>query len=270
MNYTDAFRLIEADVLAWLQSDPIIGQLPGVLVEPGEVESALDMKVTQAIGLGADGKIGLGYLVLPIEDMMDDEPEVTFGALKLPLRVQFVENKILNAGPRGRKIPIRVIAAYAEKILKVYSAANLCTDAIPDKNAVTLFTPERDQNLRVCQINLHTYESDTAVFSSLSSPMFTVTDKNANPVTQFPAAGNYPYTVTVTADAGAQIYSTQDGTPPWPGQAANAETKFAGVLTTAALYAPALVIDAPCFLRLRAFDAARVSVGSKISSIVFQ
>lgn len=253
MDYTDLYQMVEQDVFAFLQSDPKFCNLPGAVIEPGSVEGMIAEKVGKAIGAGSDGKVGLGYIVLPIEELMDDYPEDPFSALKIPIGVQIIENTILNHGPRGRKLPIRALAAYGEKILKVYSAANLTTDFIPEKNAINLFTPDRDKTLRICQINLYTYESDVNIFQQVSSPFLTP----SAPVSQFAGQNVYPFTVTIAAPDSDFVYYTTDGSPPWKGNGAAAKWDGQPVAVTG-----------PCFFRTRGFSNTK-NVGSKCSSIYF-
>jgi hypothetical protein len=253
MKYTDLYQLIEQDVFGFLASDPIMGQRAGAVIEPGSVASAIQKAVTKAIGAGVDGKVGIGWLVLPIEDLIDADPEVTFGPLKLPICVQIVENTLLNQGPHGPKLPIRVLAAYAEKILKAYSAQNLTTDLIPEKNAISLFTPDKDDhpNMRVCQINLFTYESDPVAFTQVSSPYLTPDHTLGNA---------YPYFVTIAAPDADEVWWTVDGSNPWAGTKA--------IQTSATLWdGNPVPVTGQCLFRARGFAAGEV--GSKCSSIYF-
>lgn len=252
MKFTDLYQVIEQDILAFLQSDEIIGQRPGALIEPGAVESILDEDVTKVLAAGMDGKVGLGFMVLPIEDLIDETPEVIFGALKLPIKIQWVENVVLNQGPRGAKIPIRSMASYCQKVLKSYSAQNLTTDFIPEENAISLFTPSRDENLRVCQINLFTYESDPVNFRQCASPFLT----SSAPVSLTAGENVYPFTVTIGAESGSAVFWTLDGSHPHKANAAATEWDGQPV-----------IIDAPCFFRARAFKAG--ALGSATSSIYF-
>ena len=255
MNYKDLYQAIEQDLFAFLQSDSVMGRRAGVLLEPGTVQGAIDGAVLKAIAAGADGKIGLGFIVWPVEDMIDDEPEVTFGALKLPLCIDIVENKILNAGPRGANYPIRAMASYCEKIVKAYSAQNLTTDIIPEQNAIVMMSKHDDENLRVAEIHLHTYESDPFAFQQVSSLFLTP----SAPVSLTPGQNVYPMAVTIQADAGSTVYYTTDGSPPWAGNGAAA--KWDG--------ASQVKIPNAQFFRARAFNNAAGYIGSKCSSIYF-
>ncbi len=251
MLYTDLYRLIEQDVLAMLQSDPVLGALPGEVCEPGDVASILTDKVQKAIGKGSDGKVGLGYLVLAIENLLDPDPEVPFGALRIPVVVQFVENVVLNRGPKGRNLPLRSAAAYAQKLLKSYWAQNLCTDLVPEQHAISLFTPDRDETLRVCQLNFYTFEADPNLLQDLATPML-ATD---HPIGD-PGSNVYPFQVTIAAPGATAVYWTTDNSHPWSGNAA------------AQLWnGNAVQVNGPCLLRVRAFAPGYIA--SKISSLWF-
>jgi hypothetical protein len=252
MKYTDTFRMIEQDLFAFLQSDPILGRRAGAVVEPGSVQSSVLKKVTEALAAGPDTKVGLGWIVLPIEDLIDADPEVEFGPLKLPIVVHIVESVILNQGPHGPKIPIRCLAAYTQKILKSYSATNLTTDLIPESDSISLFSKHDDENLRFCQIAFHTYESDPVAFQQVSSPFLTP----SAPVSLVPGQNVYPMAVTILAPGVDAVYYTTDGSHPW--EKNPAAVKWLG---------GAVNIQGKCFFRSRAFTAGQL--GSKTSSIFF-
>jgi hypothetical protein len=255
VKYTDNFDRIEADIFGYLQSDPLMGARAGVRIEPGAPVSVVATKVSKAIGAGTDGKVGLGYCVLPIEDLIDDQPETEFGPLRLPIMVDIVENVLLNAGQRGPQIPIRWLAAYAQKILKCYSAVNLITDNIPEREAISVFTKHDDDNLRVCRIKFHTYESDPVLFQQVSSPGLTPNTA----VSSTPGVNQYPMSVTFTPFEAAEIWFTTDGSHPWSGNAA--ATKWDGATPVA--------IAGPCLFRARGFNTPAGLLGSKSSSIYF-
>lgn len=264
MIYTDLFQTIEQDILAYLQSDAVMGLRSGTLLEPGAVESSVANKVNQAIGAGPDGKVGIGFVVLAIEDLIDDMPEVNFGPLKIPVGVHIVENVLLNNGPRGAKIPIRVLAAYGQKILKPYSATNLITDLVPDNAAISLFTKHDDENIRFCAVNFHTYESDPVPFTQVSSPFLTP----SAPVSSTPGQNVYPMSVTIAAPDADEVWWSIDGSNPWAGLPANADANFKGIQTAAVKWdGNPVKIAGPCFFRARGFRAG--NVGSKTSSIFF-
>jgi len=229
-----------------------MGKRAGAVIEPGSVQSSVGKRVTEVIGAGPDGKVGLGWIILPIEDLIDADPEVEFGPLKLPIVVHIVENVVLNQGPHGPKIPIRVLAAYAQKILKVYSAQNLTTDLIPESAAISLFSKHDDENLRFCQIAFHTYESDPAVFQQVSSPFLTP----SAPVSLISGQNVYPMSVSIQAPGVDSVYYTTDGSHPW--SCNKAAVKWPG---------GAVNIPGPCFFRSRAFQGTQI--GSKTSSIYF-
>ena len=92
MNYTDLWPLIQRDLLACLQADAFLAGLPGMLIEPGAPEATVQAAVTKVLGPQPNGRSGAGYLVLPVEQAFDDNPNLPLGPLKMPVTIQFVEN----------------------------------------------------------------------------------------------------------------------------------------------------------------------------------
>lgn len=255
MIYTDNFKKFEDDIFGVLAADPVMGQRGGARIEPGAPVSVVAAAVEKAVGVGKDGKVGLGWCVLPIEELIDDEPQVEFGPFKIPIFVDIVENVLLNQGPRGPKIPIRMLAAYAQKILKPYAAQNFFTDLVPENSAVILFTKHDDENLRVCRLRFYAYESDPFPFKQVDSPLLVPDHTVANVA----GANQYPFNVTITDASAAEVWFTTDGSHPWSG---NPAAKLWDGQSSVA-------ITAPCLLRARGFNDPLQMVGSKCSSIYF-
>lgn len=207
MTYTDLWPLIQADILGVIQADPFLGARNGVLVEPGDVQSNVEAKIATVIGPGADGKNGVGFLVLPIERAEDENPSMPFGPLRLTLTIQWCENVIVNNSPTGTKTPIRVYAALTEKILKLYTPVNLTQSLVPATPVISEFTAPANKNLRMGRVEFYAGEADDRPLNRLSRPQISV------------AGTGYPYTVTVTAPGAAQEYWTTDGSHPWSGNA---------------------------------------------------
>jgi hypothetical protein len=251
MNYTDLWPLIQADLLACLQADAFFAGRPGVLIEPGSPEQVLTAKVNAALAQGTDGKCGAGFLVLPIEEAHDDHANLPLGPLKMPVRVQFVENVVVNRGPRGTGIPIRVYAARAEKVLKLYWPVFLAKGLRPQNPVISEFTPERDENLRVGQLNFEAEEDDNTQLIKLPRPQITPNDGQGN-------GGAHPQTVTITAGGGATaIYYTLDNSHPWSGNPA------------ATLYTSPFNVSTACLVRARAFAAGVLYLGSDTAAVSF-
>lgn len=233
MNYTDLWPAIQQDLLAALLADEMIGARPGVLIEPGDTLSAVEAKVAQALGAGADGKNGVGFLVLPIERARDDQPNIPAGPLKLTLTIQFVENVIVNRGVRGTRLPVRVWCARAVKLLKLYTPVLFTQSLVPATPLLSEFTPDRDENLRVGQIEFTALEADSTPTPKLNRPQFSAT------------SSAWPCQVTIAAgDAPDQIFWTRDGSHPWSGNPA--ATLYDGT---------PINVDGPCLIRARSFKA---------------
>jgi len=231
MTYQDLWPLIQRDIYGVLCADELIGTRKGVLLEPGDVESIVESKVAAALGVGKDGKPGVGFLVLPIEKAEDPHGSNPQGPLKLTLSVQFVENVTLNRGLRGTGLPLRIWAARAEKLLKLYTPVQLTANLAPANPVITEFTPDRDANLRVCQVEFTAFEADSAPTLKLNRPAITI------------SGSDYPYTATVTLAGADAIYWTTDGSHPWEGN------------PTATLYNGPVSITEVCLFRARAFKS---------------
>lgn len=240
MKYQDLWPLIQADILGVLQADDFIGTRTGVLVEPGDIDSKINTKLAKIVGAGLDGKLGVGFLVLPIESAEDENPGVPGGALKLTITVQFVENVIVNQGSTGTGFPIRLYAARAAQILKLYTPVGLTQNLVPRKPVVAEFTDDTNKNLRCGNVEFYATEADYIRFNRLPRPI----------VTQTPGL---PCLVTVTAPGATDIFYTTDGSHPYARNAA------------ATPYTQPVPVTQPCLFRVRSF--APDSVGSDTAAI---
>ncbi|MGA2243814.1 MAG: chitobiase/beta-hexosaminidase C-terminal domain-containing protein [Verrucomicrobiota bacterium] len=241
MNYQDLWPLIQQDILGCLQADAFLGARQGVPIEPGDIGDILAAKINKAVSTGIDGKIGAAFLVLPIEEAQDENANLPGGPLRLTIRIQFVENVTLNRGPRGTGTPIRVYAAWAVKVLKLYTPVGLTQSLVPAEPVLHEFTRDDDANLRVGQLKFHAAEADFRPFQRVSRPGIIVTGAPVSSPGSYQLTG--PATVAVTApdaDPG-QIYYTTDNSHPYQGQ------------PTAQVYNGPVTITAPCLFRVRAF-----------------
>lgn len=255
MHYQDLWPLIQQDALGCLQAHELIGTRLGVAVEPGDVAGALDAKVARAVGAGLDGKVGVGFLVLPIEKASDDNVSLPGGPLRLTITVQFVENVTLNRGPRGTQLPCRVWIAVAEKALKLYTPVGLTQNFVPASPVIHEFTSDKDDNLRVGQLEFTAVEADFKPFLRVNRPQIGVTGAAPTASNSYQLQGTANVTVTSPdADAG-QIYYTTDGSHPYQGNA------------TAQVYNGPVAVTAPCLFRVRAF--AKGKTGSDTAAVNF-
>ena len=256
MNYRDLWPVIQQDVLGFLSAHEFIGARPGVAVEPGSTEDELDRKVGQAIALGKDGKIGIGFFVLPIEQATDENASMPGGPLKLTITIQFVENVTMNRGPRGTQLPCRVWIAEAEKALKLYTPVGLTQNFVPSSPVIHEFTPDKDEDLRVGQLEFTAVEADFKPYAKVNRPQIIVTGAaTTSSPNSYQLTG--PATVTVNApdaDPG-QVFYTTDGSHPWAGNA------------TATPYTAPVAVTQPCLFRVRAF--AHGKVGSDTAAANF-
>lgn len=199
MNYTDIIPLIQADIYAVLRADPIIGLRAGVLMEKGDVASIFAESLVKCGKAGSDNKVGLGFIVYPIEECQWEDPNVAYGPLRLPIVIQFVENVTANRGTHGTGYTLRQLATYAAKVLSSYGPTGLATDLIPEKNVLTLFTAPDDENLRVAQLNFYCYEADPVVLEQVSCPQIVFDGVDA---------------CTITCADATSIWVTYDGSHP--------------------------------------------------------
>lgn len=239
-EYKDLWPLIQQDVLGALSAHQFIGNRVGVAVEPGDVAGSLDRKVQTAIGPGLDGRQGVGFLVLPIEQASDDNSSMPGGPLKLTITVQFVENVVINRGPRGTGLPCRIWIALAEKALKLYTPVGLTQNFVPASPVIHEFTPDKDSDLRVGQVEFSAVEADFTPFQKVNRPQISVVGVQA-----LACPGAYqlagPATVTVTAPDADTLYYTTDGSHPYDRNAA------------ATIYAGPVTITDSCLFRVRGF-----------------
>jgi len=250
MNYTDLWPLIQKDILGCLQADGFLAARPGVLVEPGATAAVLEAKTTAALGAGADGKFGAGYLVLPIESAEDENANLPQGPLKLPITVQLVENVLVNNGPRGTGVPLRVYAARAEKVLKLYTPVGLTQALTPANPVIAHFTQGPDANLRSCRVSFRASEADAAPLIKLPRPQITPNDGQGN-------GGAHPQTVTIACAGATAIYYTLDNSHPWSGNPA------------AVRYAGPFVVSAAGMVRARGFAVGPQYLGSDTAAVSF-
>jgi hypothetical protein len=221
-----------------------------MLIEPGAPAATVQAAVTKVLGPQANGRSGAGYLVLPVEQAFDDNASLPLGPLKLPVTIQFVENVVVNRGPRGTNIPIRVYAARAEKVLKLYWPVFLGKPFKPRHPVITEFTPQRDETLRVGQLNFETEEDDNTQLLKLPRPNLQPNDGQGN-------GGAHPQTVTITCAGATAIYYTLDNSHPWSGNPA------------AVLYSAPFIVSAPGLVRARGFAAGVQYLGSDTAAVSF-
>ena len=256
MKYQDLWPLLQRDLLGAIQADDFLGTRQGVLVEPGDVDSVINTKLAKAIGAGLDGKNGAGFLVLPIEKADDDNVALPGGPLKLTIRIQWVENVIINHSATGTNTPIRVYAAWTEKLLKLYTPVGLTQNLIPAKPVISEFTDNTNKNLRAGLVEFTAIEADFKPFQRVNRPQISVSGSVA---ASLASAANYqllgPASVAVTAPEADIIFYTTDSSHPYAGNAA------------ATLYTAPVTITQPCLFRARAF--ARGKSGSDTAAANF-
>lgn len=265
MNYPDLAKFVDLELQAFLQSDPLIGTRNVIQFNPGDVADIVLKKISQSIGTGTDGKVGIGIVCHPVQNVRWPDKDVAFASCQLPLIVDIYENVTLNHGHHGTKKSCAQWAMYLAKIMSSYAPANLTTDWIPETDVVQFFMAamehDPDNILRGARVSFHTFESDTAQFQQCSSPYLT---------TDHPLGGAYPYNVIIQADAGATVYYTTDGSNPWPGIPAGADGKFPGIATSAVKWdGNPVPVTGACLFRARAFNPAAGWLGSSCSSISF-
>jgi hypothetical protein len=242
MSYQDLWPLLQRDILGVMQADDFLGARPGVLVEPGELDSVIQQKLVKVVGQGSDGRNGAGFLVLPIEKAEDDNVSLPGGPLKLTLRIQWAENVIFNQSTAGTRIPIRIYAAQTEKILKLYTPVGLTQSLVPARPVISEFTEPTQKSLRLGLVEFTAVEADFHPFTRVSRPQLSVTGSVAAPSNSAP---NFQLTgtaaVAISAPTGSTVYYTTDGTHPYAGNAA------------ARVYSGPVPITQPCLFRARAF-----------------
>lgn len=262
--------MIMADVFSLVLNDQVLGLRPWRLIEPGTVQSELDANLDLVtMTPGADGKIGVGGFVLPIEEGYDANPNIPFGPLKLPIIVELYENTTLNNGPRGTRIAIRRWANRC-RVLKLNTPVLLANSFTPQSPCINIFQPftmKNGQNIfenhRGAAARFWATEADDENIQRLNRPSIAVEGSiqqtgpytikvNAFPVTLLISGGTAP-----DGSAADALYWTTDGSPPWPGKPASGKTP--AITTSATKYdGNPISIAAPALFRIRAMKAGCV------------
>lgn len=255
MNYAQLWPAIQQDIAGAIGADDFLGARPVVIVEPGDIANVISQKITKAVGVGLDGKFGVGCLVSPIERADDDNASMPGGPLKLTISVKWVENVVINNSPSGTQTPIRVYAAWTEKLLKLYTPVGLTQNLVPAKPVISEFTDDATKQLRVGIVEFTAIEADFRPFIRVNRPQLTVAGAAPGPA----SPNSYLFTgqasVTVTAPDADTIFYTTDGSHPAQGNAA------------AQVYTGPVTITQPCLFRVRAF--ARGKAGSDTAAVNF-
>lgn len=254
-QYTDLWPLIQADILGVLQADDFIGARPGVLVEPGDQQSVISSKIAKTLGQGSDGKAGVGYLVLPIERVEDEDISNPFGPFKLTIAIQFVENVTVNQGAAGTGVPIRIYAARCAKILKLYTPVGLTQNLVSRNPVISEFTDNDDSARRVGQVEFTAREADFTPLIRLNRPQVSVTGDVTKLNDLNYQINSGAATVTVTQADAEQIYYTTDGSHPFAGN------------KTAQLYTGPVAVTNSGLFRARAFATGKI--GSDTAAVNF-
>lgn len=258
MKYQELWPAIQQDILGVLQADDFLGTRKGLAVEPGDAESVINQKIATAMGPGLDGRNGVGFLVLPIERADDENANLPGGPLKLTISVQWVENVLLNQSQTGTGIPIRVYAAWTEKLLKLYTPVGLTQSLVPAHPVISEFTDNTNKNLRMGRVEFTAMEADFKPFARVNRPVLSVSGSVAASLVSaasFQLLGTAVATVTAPdADTG-QIYYTTDNSHPYQGNA------------TAQVYTGPVTITQPCLFRARAFSHNKA--GSDTAAVNF-
>lgn len=257
MKYQDLWPLIQKDIAGAIAADDFLGTRQGVIVEPGDIDSVINVKLAKIVGAGLDDKNGVGFLVLPIEKASDGNANLPGGPLKLTISVQWVENVIINQSATGTQIPIRCYAAQCEKLLKLYTPVGLTQSLIPASPVISEFTDNMNKQLRVGMVEFTAIEADFRPFLRVNRPRILVTGANPSPAS--PSAYQLTGAATVTVNAPdadpGKIFYTLDGSHPWEGNAQSTQ------------YTAPVTIATECLFRVRAF--ARGKAGSDTAAANF-
>lgn len=224
MKYQDLWPAIQADILGAIQADDFLGTRAGVLIEPGDITSKINEKLARVVGAGLDGKNGVSFLVMAIEKATDENTAAPGGPLKLTITIQWVENVTINNSAQGTGTPIRVYAAWCEKILKLYTPVGLTSNLVPAVPVIREFTDNTNKALRVGMVEFTAIEADFRPFIRVNRPQISVSGAGVSPASS--QTNSYQLTspagglVTVTAPDADTIFYTTDGSHPYQGNAA--------------------------------------------------
>jgi hypothetical protein len=135
----------------------------------------------------------------------------------------------------------RIWIAVAEKVLKLYTPVGLTQNFVPSSPVIHEFTPDKDENLRVGQLEFTAVEADFKPYLKLQRPQISCSGVSASAANPNAYQLTGPAGIMVAAPGAATIWYTTDNSHPWPGN------------PTATLYAAPVTISAPCLFRARAF-----------------
>jgi hypothetical protein len=227
---------MQQELVALLKSDEVLGQLPIIDERVGDVLK----EVEKGLGLytNVDGKFG-ACVIVQSPTATDEMPAAPGGILQTDWSFLVLEDPTVNDGVNGFQMRALKIVRRIVRVAKQYYAEGLCTMLVPKKPSVV---PAQIPGAPVA------YEVHFTCTEQRAGAMLKVTQPTLSP-----KSGAAPQTVTMTSDAGADIYYTLDGSAPWSGN---------GILYSGPVTAPAAGT-----LRARAFKPGYV--GSNASAADF-
>ena len=208
---------LQRDIEARINADPLFADIVVVRVEPGDSSQTIKEKL--AVGTVKAGKRGAGLLVLPIDEAIDEFPDVPAGICTWSVAVLAVTLPELNNQATGAGKSARRLARAVFENLKLTTFQGVAENLIADTPALLTINAANEPKLRMVQVNLLARESNDAPVTKVAPPIFT------------PVHGGSAATVTIAcATAGSSIYYSTDGSVPWSG----AGTLYAGAINVPA------------------------------------
>jgi hypothetical protein len=221
---------MQQELVALLKSDEVLGGLPILDERLGDIIRELNKN----LGVYNDvaGKLG-ACVIVQSPTAEDDMPAAAGGVLDSDWTILVCEDPTVNDGPSGHQKRALKIVRRIVRVVKLYAAQGLCTALVPLKPCIR---PAIVDGVPLAyQARFRTTEQAQGTNAKVAQP------------TIAPASGVAPQVVTITcATAGAAIYYTLDGSPPWSGNA------------QANLYAAPVNVAAAGTLRARAFKAGMI------------
>ena len=147
-------------------------------------------------------------------------------------------------------VPLRVYAARAEKVLKLYTPVGFTQALVPANPVIAHFTSDQDANLRMGRVSFRATEADGTPLNKLPRPVITPNDGQGN-------GGGHPQTVTIMCPGATAIYYTLDYSHPWAGN------------PTAVLYSAPFSMTTAGMVRARGFAAGAQFIGSDTAAVAF-
>ena len=189
-------------ITARLNGDSFYANIVIVTVDPGDLVQDIQQKLSYLIGKG--GKCGVAVLIMPVEMASDTEGNPSVGPLRVVVKFQIWEQRLINQSASGVNIRGYGVARHTFALFKSWSAEGVVKILVPDPTAIEPLAPPEGTKLRCFGVNFTGREDDNFIVPKVARPSMT------------PASGAATSVTLACSTAGASIWFTEDSTPPDP------------------------------------------------------